>query len=121
MWRGITKLAKVPTVTAHGMRGLHSTLAVESAITSTVVAAALGHESITTNLQSYAQPSALANARQTMVIEVLDLTGKAPADGAEQPSEGSKDSCQGGNAIPKPVSAPDPEKPKGPATTQSPS
>ena len=32
-------------MTAHGMRGLHSTLAVDSGITGHAVAAALGHES----------------------------------------------------------------------------
>ena len=35
-------------VTAHTMRGLHGTLAVDSGITSHAVAAALGHESFRT-------------------------------------------------------------------------
>lgn len=38
------QLAKVPKVTAHGMRGLHSTLAMEAGVTGAVVAASLGHE-----------------------------------------------------------------------------
>jgi hypothetical protein len=39
----ICKAAKVLTVSAHGMRGLHGTLAVDSGITSRAVAPALGH------------------------------------------------------------------------------
>jgi len=38
------KAGKVPEVTAHGMRGLHGTLAVERGATTHVVAQALGHE-----------------------------------------------------------------------------
>ena len=38
--------AKVPVATAHGMGGLHGTLAVERGATTHVVAQALGHESV---------------------------------------------------------------------------
>ena len=41
----ICEAAGVPMVTAHGMRGLHSTLAVENGVSAHVVAASLGHES----------------------------------------------------------------------------
>jgi integrase len=41
----ICKAAGVPRVTAHGMRGLHGTLAVETGLSAHAVAAALGHES----------------------------------------------------------------------------
>jgi integrase len=51
----ICDAAGVPKVTAHGMRGLHGTLAVDSGITSHAVAAALGHESFKTTAESYAQ------------------------------------------------------------------
>jgi integrase len=51
----ICKAAAVPKVTAHAMRGLHGTLAVDSGITSHAVAAALGHESFRTTAESYAQ------------------------------------------------------------------
>ncbi|HVV53582.1 MAG TPA: hypothetical protein VHO06_28255 [Polyangia bacterium] len=40
------------------MRGLHGTLAVETGISAHAVAAALGHESVTTTLQSYAKAGA---------------------------------------------------------------
>jgi site-specific recombinase XerD len=43
-------------VTAHGMRGLHWTLAVENGVSAHVVAASLGHESSATTIQSYVKP-----------------------------------------------------------------
>ena len=65
------KAAGVPKVTAHSMRGLHSTLAVDSGITSHAVAAALGHESFKTTAESYAQRDAVAGAQQKRVLGVL--------------------------------------------------
>jgi integrase len=50
--------AKVPQVTAHGMRGLHSTLALEHGASAHVVASSLGHESFSTTVESYAKPEA---------------------------------------------------------------
>ncbi|HZL19610.1 MAG TPA: tyrosine-type recombinase/integrase [Polyangia bacterium] len=67
----ICKAAGVPRVTAHGMRGLHGTLAVETGISAHAVAAALGHESVTTTLQSYAKAGAGTGARQNKVLRVL--------------------------------------------------
>ncbi len=67
----ICKAAGVPRVTAHGMRGLHGTLAVETGLSAHAVAAALGHESISTTLQSYAKSGAGAGARQLKVLTVL--------------------------------------------------
>ena len=61
----------MPRVTAHGMRGLHGTLAVETGLSAHAVAAALGHESVTTTLQSYAKAGAGASARQQKVLTVL--------------------------------------------------
>ena len=60
----ICKAAGVPKVTAHGMRGLHGTLAVDSGVTSHAVAAALGHESFKTTAESYAKREAVAGAQQ---------------------------------------------------------
>ena len=68
----ICKLAKVPVVTAHGMRGLHATLAEESGVTAHVVAKALGHESPTTTHEHYSQASAVQNAAQHRVLNVLE-------------------------------------------------
>jgi integrase len=67
----ICKVAGVPKVTAHGMRGLHGTLAVDSGITSHAVASALGHESFKTTAESYAQREAVAGAQQKRVLGVL--------------------------------------------------
>ena len=53
------------------MRGLHGTLAVETGLSAHAVAAALGHESVTTTLQSYAKAGAGASARQQKVLTVL--------------------------------------------------
>jgi integrase len=68
---GICGEDPVPRVTAHGMRGLHGTLAVETGSSAHAVAAALGHESVTTTLQSYAKAGAGTSARQDKVLRVL--------------------------------------------------
>jgi len=67
----ICKAAGVPKVTAHGMRGLHGTLAVDSGITSHAVASALGHESFKTTAESYAKREAVAGAQQKRALAVL--------------------------------------------------
>jgi integrase len=67
----ICKVAKVPQVTAHGMRGLHGTLAVERGATTHVVAQALGHESETTSRESYISREAITGADQRRVLGVL--------------------------------------------------
>jgi len=64
----------VTRVTAHGMRGAHSTLATAHGITAHVVAAALGHASSATTLQSYVKPDAVANARQEKALAALEGT-----------------------------------------------
>jgi len=68
----ICKQAEVPVVSAHSMRGLHSTLAVESGVSSHAVADALGHESFATTAQSYAKPEAITKAKQQRVMRVLE-------------------------------------------------
>jgi integrase len=67
----ICVLARVMKVNAQSMRGLHSTLAVQAGVTGHVVAAALGHESFATTVQSYARPEAVASAKQQQVLKVL--------------------------------------------------
>jgi integrase len=68
----ICKKAGVPPVTAHGMRGLHATLAVERGATGPLVAAAMGHESFTTTAQSYADPKAVETAKRRATMKVLE-------------------------------------------------
>ena len=70
--RRICRAAGVPLVSAHSMRGLHSTLAMEAGVTGAVVAASLGHESVTTTVASYAKPEAVAAAKQQRALTVLD-------------------------------------------------
>jgi integrase len=72
----ICEAAGVPKVTAHGMRGLHGTIAVEAGVTGHVVAAALGHESEAITYQSYVQQSALEDTRQRNLLTVLDGASK---------------------------------------------
>jgi len=72
-WVGrICEAAGVPKVTAHGMRGLHSTLAVEHGVSAHVVAASLGHESSATTIQSYVKPEGVSGAQQRRVMAVLE-------------------------------------------------
>ena len=68
----ICREAEVPEVTAHGQRGLHSSLAVEAGVTAKAVADALGHESFTTTARSYANPSAVGQAVQARTLQVLE-------------------------------------------------
>lgn len=67
----ICRLAGVPEVTAHGMRGLHASLAAERGITGQVVAAALGHESFSTTKESYTKRGALEGATQKRALAAL--------------------------------------------------
>jgi len=69
--REICTKAGVPLVGAHSMRGLHSTLAMDAGVTGHVVAASLGHERISTTVQSYAKPEAVAGAKQGRALKVL--------------------------------------------------
>jgi integrase len=73
----ICKLAGVPVVGAHSMRGLHATLAMDAGITGAVVAASLGHEHISTTTRSYAKAGAGAGAQQRRTLTVL-VGGAAP-------------------------------------------
>jgi integrase len=63
--------AGIPKVTAHGLRGLHSTLATSAGATGELVAAQLGHESATVTRQHYIDPDALTDAAQGRVLDAL--------------------------------------------------
>ncbi len=54
--RRLCKIAKVPVVCAHSLRGFSATLNLLSGVPLAQVAASLGHESGSTTLQSYAAP-----------------------------------------------------------------
>ncbi len=68
----ICKAAGVPVVSAHSMRGLHSTLAMEAGVTGAVVASSLGHESVSTTITSYAKADAVSAAQQGRTLAVLE-------------------------------------------------
>lgn len=68
----ICALAGVPTVTAHGMRGLHGTMAVKAGATGHLVAAALGHESFAISERSYVAREAIDSAKQDRALTVLN-------------------------------------------------
>jgi integrase len=67
----ICRDAGVPAVSAQSMRGLHGSLGVESSESPTAVAAALGHSSPSTTLQSYATKESAAAGRQNRVTATL--------------------------------------------------
>lgn len=70
--------ANVPRVSAHAIRGLHATLAMEAGITGAVVAASLGQGSATVTVQSYADPAAVSAGKQRNTLRVL-AGGALPA------------------------------------------
>lgn len=74
----ICALADVPKVSAHAMRGLHATLAMEAGATSHVVAGALGHTSDAVTVEHYAAPGAGAAATQRAAMGVLEGGRKRP-------------------------------------------
>jgi integrase len=81
MVHAICRRAGVPLVCPHSLRGLYATLAVESGAVSDAVAASLGHSSFAMTAKHYAQPSAVANARTSRVLDVL---GHSSAERAVQ-------------------------------------
>ena len=65
------KLAEVPLVCPHSLRGLHSSLAIEGGATSAIVAAALGHGSDAITLKHYIAPGSVAAARSARISAAL--------------------------------------------------
>lgn len=69
--RDICIAAGVTAVTAHGMRGLLSTMAVEAGLAGHLVAATMGHESFSTTARSYADRHTVDRARRRKAIDKL--------------------------------------------------
>lgn len=67
----LCKLARVPVVCAHSMRGLHATLAIEAGASPDVVARSLGHESASMTLSAYAAPGSAESANADRLHELL--------------------------------------------------
>jgi integrase len=64
-------LAKVPVITAHGLRGTHASLATAAGATSHVVAGALGHASTSVTEAAYIAPQARADSTQRAAMKVI--------------------------------------------------
>lgn len=75
----ICELAGVPRVCAHAMRGMVATFAFRAGAVGELVARYLGHESVTTTLESYALPGAGDDATRTRGLQVLQ-GGRDAAD-----------------------------------------
>lgn len=73
----LCKLAGVPAVTAHSLRGFAATVAIRKGGLASLVAAELGHVSPTTTFQSYALPGSIQHAHQRQTIELLGITTTA--------------------------------------------
>lgn len=67
----ICAAAGVPRVSAHGMRGLHATIALELGATGALVAGALGHEDERTTRSSYADAERVAAGVRRRTLRVL--------------------------------------------------
>jgi integrase len=68
----LCRVAKVPAVCAHGLRGTHTSLAVAAGATSQVVAAALGHTSTAITESAYLDAQTRARAVQHAALRVLN-------------------------------------------------
>lgn len=68
----LCRAAGVPVVPAHGLRGTHSTLAIDAGLSGPAVAAALGHSSFTVTANHYAAPGSVESARTGRVIDALN-------------------------------------------------
>ncbi len=69
--RRLCLLAGVPVVCAHSLRGFHATAAVAAGASPHIVAAALGHESASITLTSYAAPGTAAIASRRQAVATL--------------------------------------------------
>ena len=68
----LCKLADVPKITAHGLRGTHATLATQIGTTADAVARALGHTNARVTRQHYIADGATEDAAQERVMQLLE-------------------------------------------------
>ena len=67
----LCRLAGVPKITAHALRGMHATLATAAGATGDLVAAQLGHASPAITRAHYTSPEAVEHAKLRRVLEEL--------------------------------------------------
>ena len=80
--RRLCESAGLPAVTPHGLRGTNATASLRANTNPHLVAAALGHTSIAVTLRHYANPEAVAQARQEVATAVL-----VPKNPSKNPSK----------------------------------
>ena len=80
----LCRMASVPEVVPHSLRGLHATLALEGGATADAVAKALGHSSFAMTAPHYASPSSVANSRSSRVADALSAEGAAEGFNVEK-------------------------------------
>lgn len=81
------KLAGVPVVSAHGLRGTHADLSLHAHVTALAVSQALGHTSTDVTFGHYADRGIVDEHEQALVFSVLAPT--VPAAKRELPKSGS--------------------------------
>jgi len=74
--RALCRLAGVPEVVPHSLRGFDATLALEGGATADAVAKALGYSSFAMTEQHYASPSSVSNSRSSRVAQTLGGGGE---------------------------------------------
>lgn len=74
----LCRLAGVPVVCPHSLRGMHATLALEGGATGDAVAKALGHGSFEMTKTHYASASSVSNSESSRVAAVLARESKRP-------------------------------------------
>lgn len=67
----ICRLARVPEVCAHSMRGLHASLAIQAGASPDMVASVMGHESPNVTLTNYAVPGSAESATADRAASAL--------------------------------------------------
>ena len=107
--RRLCRLAGVPVVCPHSLRGMHATLALEGGATGDAVAKALGHGSFEMTKTHYASASSVANNESGRVAaalagvpkekELLNLLKNIPSDELARLLLSLRSGCQSGGHI----------------------
>jgi integrase len=71
MVKRVCRLAGVPVVTPHGLRGTHASIAREAGATPNIVAAAIGHRSYAVTQRHYLAAGSEERAQQQTVMKVI--------------------------------------------------
>ena len=103
----ICKLAEVPMVTAHGMRGLHATLARSAGATSDFVAASLGQTNSRVTEEHYISSEATQVAKGRAALRVLDGGKAKGSTGQEAAQEAAQEAEEGSESEVKTVATND--------------